>query len=207
MKIYLLAILIASSLHAASLRVACGGPGGADSSNNVWQSDISYVGGVTWSANPGPTPPYYYLRYGLSFSYKFPLPSGKYLLTLKFFEPNKTGPNQRLFKVVVNDIPILTSIDIFTHSGALTPYDISIPVESILGQLKIQFIGLIGNAIISGIRVDDLNFRLESLKLCQMPVSCAGVYQAKFVKADGSTLSIIGAAMEANSLNIWTEVK
>lgn len=169
-RLLLLPLLLALSAHAATLvRIQCGGPGGKDAQGNVWQADAYYSGGYAWTAANQPALaaqpiPYQSLRasYGVApITYVVVLPpttSGmrQYRLTLKFDEPNKTGPNQRVFSVAVNQAAVVTDLDLFAVAGLLKPYDVPTTVATDAGQIRIDLTASRGNAVISGIQVDDV---------------------------------------------------
>ena len=173
-------VLLALTAHAATLvRIQCGGPGGTDAAGNVWQADTGYTGGAQWNATyqatMGTLPvPYSTLRFSdpadSPISYVIILPPTtagvrQYRVTLGFAEPNKTGPNQRLFNAVITggDVPLknpalsgMDKIDVFADAGgALKPVLFSFPIASVSGQIAIDLIPTLGKAIISFIQVDD----------------------------------------------------
>jgi hypothetical protein len=170
----LLGLLLALSLPGATLvRIQCGGPGGIDSQGNVWQADTGFTGGARWDSSNQASmaalaPPYNTLRYsaypaGAPFSYVIAtLPptttAGHYTVTLRFVEPNKTAVGQRVFSVSANGTPLVTNLDLFAVApipGALTPYTVSFPVVITGSSLQLVFTPSVGNAVISGIQVDD----------------------------------------------------
>lgn len=153
MRILLLVCLSITAQAATVMRIACGGSGGAG-----WQPDAYFTGGARWTNDPpaGLVTPYLNLRYATSFSYSIPLPAGQYSVTLKFIEPNKTGPGQRLFGVSINGGQVTSGLDLFAAAGALKPYDLSFPATS-AGYLKIDITATLGNAVLSGIQVDSVD--------------------------------------------------
>jgi hypothetical protein len=171
-RLLLLPLLLALSAHAATLvRIQCGGPGGKDAQGNVWKPDAYFTGGARWDTTNQATMatlpvPYKTLRYsaypaGSPVSYTIPMSPGIYTVTLKFLEPNKTAIGQRVFSVAVNGaLHIasldLSSLDLFAVApGALTPYSESFPVVITGPLLLIVLTASQGNAVISGIQIDD----------------------------------------------------
>jgi hypothetical protein len=84
-------------------------------------------------------------------------------VTLKFLEPNKTAAGQRIFNVAIS-IPINGAtvneqgLDLFAVApGALVPYDLSFPIIVAPGMsgIQISLTSVMGNAVLSGIQVDD----------------------------------------------------
>lgn len=154
MRVLLVLLFLVVSCFAGTLmRVASGGPGGTDASGNVWAPDSAYSGGFTWS-NGALAPPFANLRYGTSFSYTFQVAPGNYSVILKLIEPNKTAGAARLFSVSINGAVGLSRFDLFQVAGLLVPYSISFPVTS-QGFIQIVFTGNVGNAVVSGIQIDD----------------------------------------------------
>lgn len=159
--------LLTACQGATLLRIASGGLGGIDSKGNIWSPDASFNSGAAW-VNCGTSttpvcppgldrPPYLNLRYQTSFSYTLQFPPGLYQVTLAFIEPNKTGPGQRVFSVSLNGATALSQFDIYQATGAaLIPTVRSFPVVATSGAIQIQFTATVGNAVVSGIQVDDL---------------------------------------------------
>jgi Malectin domain len=188
-----LAIFVAASLPAATvLRIACGGPGGMDPSGNTWQADASFSGGFTWS-NPGQPVPYSNLRFATSFSYTLQLAPGAYNVTLKFLEPNKTGPGQRRFSVTANGLTVVSNLDLFAETGLLKPVDRTFPVTVTGNTLQLQLAGSQGNAVVSGIQVDALaapiGISVLSGLIGERPANCPTTGLVFFVATDRQELS------------------
>ena len=167
-----LLLSILPSFGATLVRIQCGGTGGVDAQGNVWQADVDYTGGGRWGAANQPSMatlpvPYNTLRYsnpaGSPFSYSIPVKPGNYNVTLKFVEPNKTAIAQRVFNLAIS-IPIngatvnQEALDLFAVApGALVPYDLSFPiiVASGMAGIQVSVAATTGNAVLSGIQVDD----------------------------------------------------
>lgn len=148
-----------------SPRVNAGGSSYTDGSGNYWAADRAYgsgpwgyVGGLTAStadaiANTTDDVLYQDVRYGNN-SYKFDVPNGLYDVTLHFAEIWWSGPNQRKFNVLIEGGPLLSNYDIFAevgHDVATTKTFYGINVQD--GQLNIDFVTVIDNAVISAIQV------------------------------------------------------
>ncbi len=131
-----------------------------------YSADAYYTGGATYSVtdpintanvvNPAPQQVYQTERYG-NFSYTLPhlVPDSPYVVRLDFAEIYWDAPNQRLFNVLINGDPVLTSFDIFATAGGK---DIAVSrqfecLSSSSGQIVIQFTSLRDNAKISSIQV------------------------------------------------------
>src|SRR5579871_5662582 len=126
------------------------GAGGThtDANGITWVADMDNSGGDTcWTgytiANTIDSLLYDTCRRGVgsygplysSFTYTIPVPTGSYIVTLKFAELFMTGPGQRQFNVSINGAPVLTNFDIFAHAGgAQTAFDQSFPVNILNSQ-------------------------------------------------------------------------
>jgi N-acetylneuraminic acid mutarotase len=92
-------------------------------------------------------------REGRFFTYTFPLDPGEYLLELNFAEISATGPNQRRMNLVAEGSTVLSNWDLWAQAGHDTAYTLAgrLPVTD--GSLDLVFGGVIGDAIINGLRV------------------------------------------------------
>ena len=92
-------------------------------------SDTYFAGGTAHGVNPPDTAPsdritvladdqrlYDSFREG-EFSYRVPLPNGRYRVQLKFAEPTATGPGERVFDVTANGVTQLREFDILKAAG------------------------------------------------------------------------------------------
>ncbi len=164
-KLLLLLVLSVSLDAATVLRMSCGGTGGTDPAGNTWAGDTSFSGGAVWTKTNQPSmgsqpAPYQSLRYsaGAAFSYSLFVPPGNYSLTLKFLEPNKTASGQRIFSVNVNGVTGIQNLDVFAAAGgAMKPYDRTVQVSSPNGNITLNLLPNIGNAILSGIQLDSID--------------------------------------------------
>lgn len=206
LKFATVALALALQGQAATLlRIASGGPGGTDTTGNIWSPDANFNSGATWtncgspttppcppSSNFPPFPalaaPYVNLRYAQSFSYTLQVAPGYYIVTLAFIEPNKTAVGQRLFNVLINGQQALSSFDVFQASGgALKPIQKAFPVVAASGTIQIQFTALVGNAIVSGVELDQaagppgplVPIQMDSYQVicsAQPPQNCTGKF-------------------------------
>ncbi len=102
-------------------RVRSGGETFTDSQGRAWSADKAYEGGDTATAGKPVTasqdPELYSTeRYGQDFSYRFPVPPGKYQVTLKFAETYVKKPGERVFDVLVNGKKVLDHFDILQET-------------------------------------------------------------------------------------------
>ncbi|MBI0395417.1 malectin domain-containing carbohydrate-binding protein [Acinetobacter bereziniae] len=97
-------------------------------------------------------------RTGKEFEYNIPIPNGSYQVTLGFLEPlRSTFPEGRLFNVSANDSLIYNNLDILALTGSYrkaTSKSFKVNVKN--GTLKLNFQGVIGDAVISNISVKRL---------------------------------------------------
>ncbi len=158
--------MLALSLQAATVaRMACGGAGGTDQTENVWAADTKTGGGAAWtsanqsalSTQPVPYQTLCYSAGAVPFSRTFAVPAGNYNVILKFLEPNKTAAGQRTFSVSINGAPVLIGLDVFAGAGAaLRPYDRTFPVSAPGGFIQITAAGVLGNAVLSAVQIDSV---------------------------------------------------
>jgi len=74
-----------------------------------------------------------------NFEYTFRIPEdGEYVLITKFSEVYFNGPGQKVFDVVVNDLPVVTELDIFAKVGRAIAHDEVIPFSIRGGKLRIH---------------------------------------------------------------------
>lgn len=144
------------------IRIACGSSAGrlVDRTGNVWLSDHFFRGGSIFST-PGhsiwgtPDPELFRTQRQGDFTYDIPLRPGVYELHLYFAETlygeNNTaggGESSRLFRVTINDKPILSAFDVISDAGGSNTADERVfkdvsPAAD--GMLHVRFAGLVNN--------------------------------------------------------------
>jgi len=77
------------------------------------RSLTGWSAGTLWSASPTALE----VRYASNFSYRAPMNSGLYVVTLYFVEPNATAKGQRVFDVRINQQLIYSKLDVFAITG------------------------------------------------------------------------------------------
>jgi beta-galactosidase len=88
------------------------------------------------------------------FSYRVPVPSGRYRVTLKFQEPAAGAAGVREFDVRVNGKTLLRRFDIFAAAGGkLRAVDRSFDTTSRDGAILIEFQPRVGNALVSALSI------------------------------------------------------
>jgi beta-galactosidase len=91
------------------------------------------------------------------FSYRLPLPNGRYRVHLKFAEPTATAQGERLFDVTANEVTQLREFDILKAAGGkLKGVDQSFDAEVHNGILVIAFRPRRGSALVSALSITPL---------------------------------------------------
>jgi beta-galactosidase len=92
-----------------------------------------------------------------AFSYRVPVPTGRYQVTLKFQEPAAGAAGVREFDVLINGKNMLKRFDIFAAAGGkLKGVDRSVDATSRDGGITIEFRPLKGNALVSALSITSL---------------------------------------------------
>ncbi|HXL72605.1 MAG TPA: cellulase family glycosylhydrolase, partial [bacterium] len=146
--------------------INCGGPqniiGGV-----TWQADQAYTTGgfgyvtaglantvTNTIANSGAQQALYQSeRYATPLEYKFTVPNGSYLVTLKNAELYWTAPGQRVFSVAINGTTVLSNFDIFAQVGEFTADDHSFVVNVTGGLIDIVATATVDNAQFAAIEI------------------------------------------------------
>jgi beta-galactosidase len=89
-----------------------------------------------------------------AFSYRIPVPDGRYRVTVKFEEPSATATGQRVFDVDVDGKAALSGFDVFAAAGgSLKSVDRSFDVSARDGAVAIAFRPVKGKALVSAISI------------------------------------------------------
>jgi hypothetical protein len=142
-------------------RVKAGGGPFTDHLGRVWAMDEAFTGGDTAVAGKpiqAPQDPGLYTseRWGADFSYRFPVPPGKYRVTLRFAEAYVKKNGERVFSVQINGKKALEHFDILKEAGAIytgidkTFKDIQPGAD---GLIQIRFIAEAQNAKVCAIEI------------------------------------------------------
>jgi hypothetical protein len=123
----------------------------------VYDADTWFSGGKTDTltaaiAGTADDRLYQSIRYG-NFSYKIPVDNGDYLVTLKFADNLWSKAGQRIFNVSMEGKVVLSKLDLVAKVGPKAAYDVTLPVTVTDGVLTIDFQPVVGNAVVSGIKV------------------------------------------------------
>jgi hypothetical protein len=152
-------VILAAPVFQA-VRVNAGGGAYTDPQGNVWSADTGFTGGNTYSvtrpiANTTTQPLYQSERWNTGpLNYNFAVPTGWYVVTLKFAETFFTAPGQRKFDILVNGRTFQSSFDIFARAGgADRAVDLSYEVSDLYGQIAIQLNPVVDHPKISAIQI------------------------------------------------------
>ncbi len=129
------------------------------SATGVWEADRNFNGGFINTDTSLGTGPWATQRYGLSFSYTIPVPSGRYKLTLGMAAPNTTAVGQRLFTVGVNVAPPET-LDLFELAGFKGHFQYTRNITVPDGMITVTFTSIKGNALVNWISVEPIKSHL-----------------------------------------------
>jgi beta-galactosidase len=143
--------------------------GYADSAGTRYGSDLYFEGGHPGAINPPDTPENKRVTLPISdaplfetyregeFSYRIPVPEGRYRIELRFVEPH-TAPNEdRSFDVLVNGEVKLTNLDVKAAAGgALKPITRQIEAVAREGMLLVGFQPRHGQALVSALSITPL---------------------------------------------------
>jgi beta-galactosidase len=149
-----------------SVRIKAGDISGyVSKAGQRYGSDTYFSGGVAGGINAPDSPAariavaaddagiYDSFREG-EFSYRVPVPDGRYRVTLKFQEPAAGAAGVREFDVQVNGKIVLRRFDIFAAAGGkLKAVDRSFDTASRDGGILIEFRPLKGNALVSALSI------------------------------------------------------
>ncbi len=155
-------------------RVIAGGPSYIDSKGMTWAPDQpyakgswGYVGGNTYTAPldvKGIDDPGLYRTerwWPDRGSYRFDVPNGPYQVDLYFIETLRNGKGARFFDVLLQGIPVVQNLDIFSVVGFYQPLDLHYRTVVTDGQLRIDFITLKESAKVNAMRVTYVSPHLE----------------------------------------------
>ena len=134
--------------------------------NERYGSDMYFVGGEGKGIDPPDTPAakravvsagdprlYDSFREG-EFSYRVPVPDGRYRITVKFVEPTAGASGERVFDVDVNGKSVLKGFDVFAAAGGkLKGVERAFEAAAKDGTLLIAFRPSRGKAVVSSLVV------------------------------------------------------
>jgi beta-galactosidase len=89
-----------------------------------------------------------------SFSYRIPVPNGRYRVALQFIEPNANANGERVFDVDLNGKVVLESLDVFKAAGGkLKGITRSVEGTAKDGYIDIEFRPTRGQALVSALSI------------------------------------------------------
>ncbi len=146
-------LFLGTSLSAQTvIRVNCGGNEYWDTERNLWYADQPYTPGSWGYENPGyflyydypisgtNDDPLYQYEHNALDNYKFTVPNGTYVVTLKFAELYYDNVGERVFHVDIEGERVLNNFDIFAEVGFAAACDKTFIIDVNDGILDIQFI-------------------------------------------------------------------
>ena len=149
---------VAATAEEVHLRINAGGKPLLDASGNAWERDRYGRGGKAQRkrydvAGTVDDALFAQVRTGKAFRYAIPLPAGTYTLNLLFADPKFTAAGQRVFDVTAESVPMLTAFDVAANGGGRSAIGRPFAVTVSDGTLDLEFRGVVGKAIVSGIEV------------------------------------------------------
>lgn len=129
------------------------------SQGHTWMRDREYlleVSRVHKTNYVFDNPVYQTARSG-NMTYQFDVPNGEYLVTLKFAEISYSQPNQRIFDVNINDVPVIQQLDLANVAGKNVAHDQTFPVTVTDGFILIRFNSLVNRAQINAIEISPVH--------------------------------------------------
>jgi beta-galactosidase len=129
-------------------------------------SDMYFAGGEGKGINPPDTPTEKRIEVAASdaplygsfregqFSYRVPVPDGKYAIVLHFAEPTAAAAGERVFDVSVNGKRVLKHLDVFAVAGGkLKAVEQTVQAKARDGVLLIEFQPVKGQAVVSALSI------------------------------------------------------
>ena len=131
-----------------------------DAGMETWIGDYDFVGGTSVAtaatadiAGTEDDDLYIVSRVGSDFTYSYDLPNGDYEVTLRFAEPQIQVAGLRVFDALVEGVIEVDDLDLAASVGRWVAYDVPITTSVVDGQLDIQLVSSVGNAVISAIAI------------------------------------------------------
>jgi len=150
-----------------TVRIKAGDLSGTTTAGGArYGSDMYFAGGTGKDINPSDTEddkriavaaadPTLYDSYREGrFSYRIPLPDGRYKVTLRFAEPSATAAGQRVFDVAANGKTVIRKLDVYDAAGGtLRGLERDFTVKLAGGTLVLDFVPRKGRALLSACEV------------------------------------------------------
>jgi beta-galactosidase len=149
------------------VRIKCGDISGYVTPDGIrYGSDLYFAGGDGLGVNPPDTkksdrraaiaadPGLYDSYREGAFSYRVPLPDGRYSITAHFLEPEATARGERVFDVRANGGVVLEHFDVFAAAGGqLKGIDRTFEARTSNGVIVLDFQPRTGKAIVSALSI------------------------------------------------------
>lgn len=145
--------LLSTTLSSQTIiRVNCGGPDYWDSERNLWQADQPYSPGSWGYENPGymlftdypvdgtNDDPLYQWEHNALDNYKFTVPNGTYVVTMKFADLYYDNIGDRIFHVEIEGNRVLHNFDIIAEVGFASACDKTFIINVTDGVMDFLFI-------------------------------------------------------------------
>lgn len=166
--------------------------------------DYGFTGGGTTSIAPTAGVQDTTFRFG-NFSYDMMVDPGPALVTFTWLEQTVGGPNQRKFRVTINDQVYFDQLDLYVACGFMHECTRTVLVISTVPTLHITFTTQLRNAIVSRITVAPA-LVLTSVKNCIAmagPANCANLRLAAGVGSPSNMFIMLPATPEAIAAMVW----
>jgi beta-galactosidase len=152
------------------VRIKCGDISGYVTSEGIrYGSDLYFFGGEGLGINP-PDTNQTDRRYAIAgdpglfdsyregtFSYRVPVPTGRYRITARFLEPNASTSGKRVFDVRENGVTVLKDFDVFAAAGGqLKALDRTFEARASNGMIVLDFLPRKGKAIVVALSITPL---------------------------------------------------
>ncbi|MFN7919853.1 MAG: malectin domain-containing carbohydrate-binding protein [Bryobacteraceae bacterium] len=140
--------------------------------------------------------------FGGDVTYRVPVPSGTYQVTLRFIETQVNNPGQRVFNILLNGAVAVQNFDILTQTQKFTPLVKTLPPVVVSGtQLEVRLQSVTNEATLSALEIEQPSYTdPPGATLSVTPASLSFVAQAGTNPAS-QALSISNAGV--GTLN-WT---
>ena len=156
-----------------TIRLNAGGPQVVDGAGATWYADQQFGGANTWGydstqkgststytsaitgAAAGQAPLYQDERWGNPL-YRFTVPNGYYVVTLKFAENYDADSHNggRVFSVAAEGQPVITNLDVYQAAGGEhKAYDVAVTVVVSDGELDLDFSSSVDSSEVDAIQV------------------------------------------------------
>jgi Malectin domain len=139
------------------VRINAGGAQYTDSKGQTWGADQFFSGGFTYTTalpiSGTTSQPLFQTERSGTFSYKIPVPPGRFRVTLYFAEIYFATYGKRIFTVSAEGSPVLSLLDVAQGAGPNAALEKTFDVETVDGSLDLGFLPKLENPKLSAIRI------------------------------------------------------